>query len=164
MQTNVSCNSTTTTWYIVNKREIECILKADSNTQQHFCWRNNTWVELCKILSLVYMHIWGLYLLPDYVCLIRPENVTDLQFQNTIIKEPKGPKKSTIFQSWKKIEDVKFLRSRFFLLCSLHDDTIQGPLIKDGRNSNEMLIFPTDITRQENRRLFPTSMYLLWHF
>ena len=102
---------------------------ADGNTQQHFCWRNKTWVELCKILSLVYMYIWGLYLLPDYVCLIIQR-----------LKTQKGQKKSPIFQSCLNIEDLKFLRMRFFLLCSLHDNTIQGPLITDGRNSNEMLI------------------------
>ena len=58
------------------------------------------------------------------------------------LKSQKGPKNP---QFSKKIEDVKFLRRRFFLLCSLRDDTIQGPLITDGRNSNEMLILPMDI-------------------
>ena len=66
-------------------------------------------------------------------------------FELQWLKSQKGQKKSPIFQSCLNIEDVKFLRRRFFLLCSLHDDTIQGPLITDGRNSNEMLILPTDI-------------------
>ena len=95
------------------KGKLNAFWVADGNTQQHFCWRNKTWVELCKILSLVYVHIWGL---PDFVCLIRPENVTDLQFQSTMIEEPKGPKKSTIFQKdWR----CKILTQALFPIMQL---------------------------------------------
>ena len=40
------------------KGKLNAFWVAYSNTQQHFCWRNKTWVELCKILtSTLHAHL-----------------------------------------------------------------------------------------------------------
>ena len=125
------------------KGKLNAFWVADGNTQQHFCWRNKNWVELLKY-SCLNAHLRSL--LTSRLCLF---DTVRKCYRFSISKyndwSAKKPPKSTIFQSCKKIEDIKFLRRRFLLLSSSHDDTIQGPQITNGRNSNEMLILPTDI-------------------
>ena len=101
---------------LLTKGKLNAFWAADSNTQQHFCWRNKTWVELCKILSLVYMHIWGLYLLPDYDTARKCYRLTISKFKNWRAKRAKKiPNFPILLKYWR----CKILTQALFSIMQL---------------------------------------------